>query len=65
MNIAKVLRNKEGHVATPRHRYDKDSYRAMEAALKGLYREIFGADLTIKVSFLRGEKSLWHLRGPK
>jgi hypothetical protein len=37
----------------------------MEAALKGLYREIFGADLTIKVSFLRGEKSLWHLRGPK
>jgi len=63
MKVAKVLRNKEGHVATPSHRYEEDSYRAVEAALKSVYREIFGVKLTVKVAFLQSEKPVWRQHG--
>jgi hypothetical protein len=50
LRIAKVFRNKEGHVVTPTHRFDRQSFRAIEAALVELYADVFRERLMVRFS---------------
>jgi hypothetical protein len=38
LRIAKVFRNKEGHVVTPAHTFDQSNYRDIEVSLTLIYR---------------------------
>lgn len=59
LKIAKVFRNKEGHVVTQAHRFDPESYRAIEATLVEIYALVFGEKLTLQFSFAHGEKGVF------
>lgn len=59
LKIAKVFRNKEGHVVTGEHKYDPPSYRAIEVALVELYAAAYGKKLTVRFSFAPKEKGAW------
>jgi hypothetical protein len=61
MRIAKVFRNKEGHVVTRSHTFDPSSYRAIEAALVEIYANAFSEALTVRFSFAVGEKGAWRV----
>lgn len=61
LRIAKVFRNKEGHVVTQAHRFDPSSYRAIEAALVEIYACAFNEALTVWFSFAVGEKGAWRV----
>jgi hypothetical protein len=61
LRIAKVFRNKEGHVVTQLHRFDAASYRAIEAAFVEIYACAFGETLTVRFSFEVGEKGAWRV----
>lgn len=61
LKIAKVFRNKEGHVVLPQHTADDSSYRAIESALVDLYRRTFEKELTVRISFRRNERGVWSL----
>lgn len=49
--IAKVFRNKEGHVAVYWHKYDSQNFTDIESALKEFYQEAFNQILDIQISF--------------
>jgi hypothetical protein len=57
--IAKVFRNKEGHVVTSQHSFDPSNYRDIEAALVSLYVEGFSERLSVRFSVAPGEKAVW------
>lgn len=59
LRIAKVFRNKEGHVVTQSHRFDPSNYRAVEAALVEFYARVFAQALTVRFSFAIGERGMW------
>jgi len=59
LKIAKVFRNKEGHVVTPSHRFDPRSFRAIEKALVALYADVFGERLTVRFSLEPRERAAW------
>jgi len=59
LKLAKVFRNKEGHVVTPDHRYVPETYRAIEVALVELYQDAFSEKLEVTFSMGRGEKAVW------
>lgn len=59
LNIAKVFRNKEGHVATLWHDFDPENYTAIEVSVKQLYKEIFEVDLDFQISMERNEKGIF------
>lgn len=59
LNIAKVFRNKEGHVATLWHDFDPENYTAIEVSVKQLYKEIFEIDLDFQISMERNEKGIF------
>lgn len=59
LKIAKVFRNKEGHVVTSLHKYDPLSYRAIEAAFIEIYARAFDEKLTVRFSLEAGEKGVW------
>lgn len=61
LRIAKVFRNKEGHVVTPSHMFDPSNYRAIEASLIEIYARAFGERLTVRISFAVGKKSSWRV----
>lgn len=61
LRIAKVFRNKEGHVVTRLHRYDPSSYRAIEAALVKIYARAFNEALHVRFCVAVGEKGAWHV----
>jgi hypothetical protein len=61
LRIAKVFRNKEGHVVTPTHRYVPDSYRRIEAALRELYAACFDAVLDVQFAIAVHEVSRWRV----
>ncbi len=48
--IAKVFRNKEGHVAVFKHEFDAANYSDIESALELFYREAFSKKLEIQFS---------------
>jgi len=55
--IAKVFRNKEGHVAVLWHDYVPQNYRDIEAGLTAFYKAVFSEGLRIKFSVGKGEKA--------
>ena len=61
LRIAKVFRNKEGHVVTQSHRFNPSSYRAIEAALVEIYSRVFAQALTVRFSFTADEKGVWRV----
>ena len=59
LKLAKVFRNKEGHVVTRNHKYVPGTYRAIEGALVELYQDAFSENLEVNFSIGTGEKALW------
>jgi hypothetical protein len=60
--IAKVFRNKEGHVALPSHAYNPQNYEDIEQALIEFYREAFGEKLAIQISMERKERGKFKVK---
>jgi hypothetical protein len=54
--IAKVFRNKEGHVATLWHNFDSTNYSDVENALVLFYKMAFSQVLEVQFSFEQNEK---------
>ena len=61
LKIAKVFRNKEGHVVTGAHAYDPGNYRDIEASLIMLYEVAFGERLVVRFSIEEDEEAAWRL----
>ena len=61
LRIAKVFRNKEGHVVVGAHKFNPQEYREVEKALVGIYARGFGQTLTVKISMGPKEKPIWKL----
>lgn len=59
LKIAKVFRNKEGHVVTERHTFDPDNFRVIEKALCALYEVAFLERLTVRFSLKPRERAEW------
>lgn len=57
--IAKVFRNKEGHVATLWHNYVEENYTDIEVALMQFYKIAFSEKKEIQFSFAENEKSVF------
>jgi hypothetical protein len=65
LKIAKVFRNKEGHIVTATHQYNSEDYRAVERALILLYKHAFKEKLSLRFSIAPGEKSAFKLNQEK
>jgi hypothetical protein len=61
--IAKVFRNKEGHVVLIAHKFDPQEYRDVEQSLVAIYARGFGQTLQVRFSVAHGEKAAWELSG--
>ena len=61
LKVAKVFRNKEGHVVSQSHDYVAAEYRSIEQALVELYRDVFSETLTVRFSFTVGERGAWKI----
>ena len=57
--IAKVFRNKEGHVATLWHGYAEENYTDIETAFVQFYKIAFSEKLKIQFSFEKNEESIF------
>lgn len=55
LKIAKVFRNKEGHVVTLWHEYDSKNYSDIESGLVIFYKLAFSQKLEIRFSFEKNE----------
>jgi hypothetical protein len=64
LRIAKVFRNKEGHVVTDSHSFDASNYRDIEATLRSLYRQTFDQVLTVRFSLAPKEVPRWRISSP-
>lgn len=64
LRIAKVFRNKEGHVVVASHKFDAKNYREIEDALVLLYRQAFGEVLTARLSLEPNEPAIWRISSP-
>jgi hypothetical protein len=62
LRIAKVFRNKEGHVVLPTHRFNPQDYRDIERALVELYTRGFGETLRVRFAVAQGERGSWDVR---
>lgn len=61
LRIAKVFRNKEGHVVVDAHKYNPEEYTEVEKALVGIYARAFGQKLRVTISMGPNEKAAWKL----
>jgi hypothetical protein len=61
LRIAKVFRNKEGHVVTEAHRFDSTNYRDIEASLVLLYQRGFHEHLAVHFSLEPDELAEWRV----
>lgn len=61
LKIAKVFRNKEGHVVTEAHVFDATNYRDVEISLTVLYRQAFKERLVVRFSLEPDEKPVWSI----
>lgn len=64
LKIAKVFRNKEGHVVTPQHTFVRAHYTDIERALTGIYECGFSERLTVRFSLAPNEKAVWRVTPP-
>ncbi len=62
LKIAKVFRNKEGHIAVFWHDFDPRNYLDISNSLKILYSEGFKEELKLKISIKRNEKSEFEIK---
>lgn len=56
LNICKVFRNKEGHIAVHYHDFIKEDFKKIEYSIKKLYQIGFDEDLEFKISFSKNDK---------
>lgn len=56
MKIAKVFRNKEGHVSVLWHEFDPKNYLDITRSIKIIYAEGFNEELMLRISIARNEK---------
>ncbi|MCB0705662.1 MAG: hypothetical protein KDC34_10150 [Saprospiraceae bacterium] len=61
LKIAKVFRNKEGHVATLWHSYKEENYSDIEYSIKEVYKKGFGETLKFQISFEEDEKAIFEI----
>lgn len=61
LTIAKVFRNKEGHVVTLRHALVLSNYRDIEFTLRELYRDGFSEALEVRFSVKPNEQPQWRI----
>jgi hypothetical protein len=59
LNIAKVFRNKEGHVVTRAHDFDRANYRDIQVSLVLLYEQAFQERLAVRFSVEPDEPASW------
>tara|TARA_B100002051_G_scaffold272974_1_gene310777 strand:+ start:990 stop:1613 length:624 start_codon:yes stop_codon:yes gene_type:complete len=57
LNICKVFRNKEGHIAVHYHDFIKDDFRKIEYSIKKIYQTGFNENLEFKISFSKTDKT--------
>lgn len=62
LRIAKVFRNKEGHVVSKRHAYDRSNYTDIANALISLYEDAFAELLDLNFSMEPGEAARWSIK---
>lgn len=61
LRIAKVFRNKEGHVVVGEHGFAPEDYRSIENSLRAVYRLCFRETLQVRFSVAWGERSKWQI----
>ena len=61
VKIAKVFRNKEGHIISVSHEYISQNYRDIEECLKLLYSEVFDQKLEIHIAFSKNELGVFNI----
>jgi hypothetical protein len=61
MKIAKVFRNKEGHVAVYSHSFEDSNYTDIENALVQIYNEGFNEQLNLQFSVRSGEPAVFEV----
>ena len=61
LKIAKVFRNKEGHVAVYWHKADPENYSSIEKSIIEIYKVGFNQVLNFQVSFENDEKAEFYL----
>ncbi|WMI65258.1 hypothetical protein RBH94_14475 [Aestuariibaculum sp. YM273] len=62
LKIAKVFRNKEGHVAVLWHKINRQNYTDIENSVKVIYKKGYNEILDFKISFLKGEKANFSIK---
>jgi hypothetical protein len=61
LRMAKVYRNKEGHIVAPKHDYVPSDYHKIESALILFYREAFSEALELRFSLAPKQKSIFRV----
>lgn len=62
LKIAKVFRNKEGHVAVLWHKFDPQNYTDIENSIKEIYEKGFNEKLDFQISFENDEEALFSIK---
>lgn len=62
LNVAKVFRNKEGHVAVKTHSFDPQNFFDVEKAIIAIYKFGFGQELDFRVSMKSKEKPAFKMK---
>jgi hypothetical protein len=61
LRIAKVFRNKEGHMVTAAHKFEPESYKTIAQSLVRIYDEVFGQKLVLNFSLAPNENGVWRV----
>lgn len=61
LKVAKVFRNKEGHIAVLWHKFDPSNYSYIEDAVISIYSEVFLQELSFQISMERNESGKFRL----
>jgi hypothetical protein len=62
LRIAKVFRNKEGHIVVYWHHFNVENYRDIETSLKEIYRISFNENLDIRFAIERNDKATFNIK---
>jgi hypothetical protein len=61
LKIAKVFRNKEGHVVLNAHIFNPQDYREIEQSLVQLYLRGFDETLRVRFAFAKKDRAIWRV----
>jgi hypothetical protein len=62
LKIAKVFRNKEGHIVTLTHDFDPNNYIKIEDSIKNIYEVAFNQILQYQISFKKKQKAKFKIK---